>query len=132
MKRSKGQDQGRTPQFGTRKVQTTVRIPEDVLKYLKNRYGIFQRAIDALLIVPIRRAMAAEKNRISTELAQDQEETLDALMAFTEQSFPMTPTEREEFKQEIIQDMTLFIPELVNSMVAEIGAQKEINRETEK
>ena len=53
MKRSKGQNQGRTPQFGTRKVQTTVRIPEDVLQYLKDRYGIFQRAIDALLIIPV-------------------------------------------------------------------------------
>jgi len=41
----------------------------------------------------------------------------------------MTPLEREEFKQEIIEEMTLFIPELVNSMVAEIGAQKEVNAE---
>ena len=61
MKRSKGQDQGRTPQFGTRKVQTTVRIPEDVLEFLKDHFGIFQRAIDALLIVPIRRVMAEEQ-----------------------------------------------------------------------
>ncbi len=59
MKRSKGQDKGRPPQFGTRKVQTTVRIPEDVLEYLKNCYdGVLQRAIDALLIIPALREMA--------------------------------------------------------------------------
>ena len=40
----------------------------------------------------------------------------------------MTPTEREEFKQEIIEEMTLFIPELVNAMVSELGAQVELNK----
>ena len=48
MKRSKGQDQGRPTQFGSPKVQTTVRVPENVLERLKARYKIFQRAIDEL------------------------------------------------------------------------------------
>ena len=60
MKRSEGQNQGRPAQFGTRKVQTTVRIPENALEWLKARYGILQRAIDALLIVPVLREMADE------------------------------------------------------------------------
>ena len=61
MKRSKGQDEGRPPQFGTRKVQTTVRIPENALQYLKDRYGILQRAIDELLIIPVLRKIAEQE-----------------------------------------------------------------------
>lgn len=55
MKRSKGQNQGRPPQFGSRKVQTTVRIPERVLVILKNRHGVLQRAIDEMVIIPVLR-----------------------------------------------------------------------------
>ncbi len=56
--RSKAQDEGRPPRFGTRMVQTTVRFPEEVLTYLKDHYGVLQRAIDALLIIPALREMA--------------------------------------------------------------------------
>ena len=61
MKRSEGQDQGRPTQFGSPKVQTTVRIPENVLERLKARYKIFQRAIDELLITPELREMERER-----------------------------------------------------------------------
>ena len=52
----------RTLQYGTPKVQTTVRIPEHVLVYLKKHYIKTQWAIDALVIEPVLEIMKAEYN----------------------------------------------------------------------
>ena len=91
MKRSKGQDEGRPPQFGTRKIQTTVRIPEHVLAILKDRYGVLQRAIDAMVIVPVMREIA--KARESAE--QGDAGLFDALQNIMERKHaPQTARER--------------------------------------
>ena len=89
MKRSKGQSQGRPLKFGSRKVQTTVRIPENVLEYLKDHYGILQRAIDALLIIPTlqkmkeQKLMAERKKWVAADLVRDQDTSLDTLVSAT-------------------------------------------------
>ena len=79
MKRSEGQNRGRPTQFKFRKKVTTMRLPEDVLEYLKDKHGIIQRAIDALVIVPTLREMS----EVAADLARDQEAELQALINAT-------------------------------------------------
>jgi len=43
---------GRPLQYGERKVQTTVRLPQSVIDFLKAEYGLVQFGIDKLVIEP--------------------------------------------------------------------------------
>lgn len=49
---SKAKSTGRPTQYGELKVQTTVRLPQSVIDYLKIEYGKVQKGIDKLVIEP--------------------------------------------------------------------------------
>lgn len=51
---------GRPLQYGEPKVQTTVRLPQSVIDYLKIEYGKVQEGIDKLVIEPCIIAEAME------------------------------------------------------------------------